>query len=163
MNEKTLQMRLGLGACLMALFFVFVAIPGYVSSPSNVPNIILSPLFWPYTLSGLTGLIGLGLIATSLRLPEKDEPINEPIDDLGPARLRMLGIAVIMLASMFLFSRLGMVWTSMLAFAATAFLVRTRHPKTALICAVAIPLVLYAFFAHVAGVAVPQGNFVRLP
>lgn len=163
MNEKTLQMRLGLGACLMALFLVFVAIPNWVAAPSNVPNIILSPLFWPYTLSAFTGLVGLGLIATSMRLPVTDETLNEPIDDLGPARLRMIGIAVIMLVSMFLFPRLGMVWTCMLAFLATAFLVKTRHPVTAVICAILIPLILYAFFAHVAGVAVPQGNFVRLP
>ena len=53
--------------------------------------------------------------------------------------------------------------TSMLIFVATALLVRTRHPKTALVCAVIVPLVLYAFFAHVAGVAIPQGNFMRLP
>ncbi|MCY4292849.1 MAG: hypothetical protein OXC72_14005, partial [Roseovarius sp.] len=53
--------------------------------------------------------------------------------------------------------------TSMLSYLATAFLVKTRHPKTAVVCGVVIPVVLYAFFAHVAGVAVPQGNFVRLP
>jgi len=31
------------------------------------------------------------------------------------------------------------------------------------VCAVLIPLVLYVFFAHIAGVAIPQGDFVRLP
>lgn len=163
MNEKTLQMRLGLGACFIALFLVFIAIPNWVAAPSNVANIILSPLFWPYTLSVLTGVVGLGLIATSLRLSVTEETLNNPIDDLGPARLRMIAIAAIMLVSMFLLPRLGMVWTCMLAFAATAFLVQTRHPKTAVACAIAIPLVLYVFFAHVAGVAVPQGNVVRLP
>ena len=58
---------------------------------------------------------------------------------------------------------LGMVWTSMLAFVALAFLVKTRHPATAFICAIVVPLVLYAFFAHVASVAIPQGELVRLP
>ena len=156
-------MRLGIGACLVALFLVFVAIPNWVSAPSNVPNVILSPLFWPYTLSALTGVVGLGLIATSLLLPSDGEVINDPVADPKEAWLRMFGIASIMLVSMFLFSRLGMVWTCMLSFAATAFLVKTRHPKVALLCAVAIPLALYAFFAHVAGVAIPQGQFVRLP
>jgi hypothetical protein len=56
-----------------------------------------------------------------------------------------------------------MVWTAMLAFAACACLFRTRHPIVAVICAVVVPLLLYAFFAHVAGVAIPQGAFVRLP
>ena len=76
-------------------------------------------------------------------------------------RLAMLG--GLMLATVLILSILGMVWTSMLLFAATALLFRTRHPVAAVICAVAIPLVLYAFFAHVAGVAVPQGDFARLP
>jgi len=56
-----------------------------------------------------------------------------------------------------------MVWTAMIVFLLTAFLFRTRHPITALICAVVIPLALYLFFAKVAGVAIPQGIFVRLP
>ena len=62
-----------------------------------------------------------------------------------------------------LISAIGMVWASMLAFACLAFLMKTRHPKAALAAAVATPLLLYAFFAHVAGVAVPQGDFIRLP
>ncbi len=58
---------------------------------------------------------------------------------------------------------IGLVWASIPAFIAVAFLIQTRHPKTAVIAAILVPLVLYAFFAHVAGVAVPQGEFVRLP
>ena len=163
MTLRRLQMWLGLGAGALSLFLILVAIPGFVSSPSNVRNIVLSPLFWPYVVAVGTGVTGLGLIAMSFRLPVDGEPANPPVDDPGAAWLRLLGMAAIMAATMFLLPRLGMVWTSMLAFAATAFLVRTRHPKTALVCAAAVPLVLYAFFAHVAGVAVPQGDFVRLP
>ena len=44
-----------------------------------------------------------------------------------------------------------------------SFLVRTKHMTIAIVSAVAVPLLLYVFFAHVAGVAIPQGNFVRLP
>lgn len=160
---RRLQLWLGLGACAASLFLIVVAIPAFVSSPSNVRNIVLSPLFWPYVVSAMTGLTGLGLVAMSFRLPADGAPANPPVDDRGAAWLRLLGMAAIMGATMFLLPRLGMVWTSMLAFVATAFLVRTRHPKTAVICAVAVPLVLYAFFAHVAGVAVPQGEFLRLP
>ena len=35
--------------------------------------------------------------------------------------------------------------------------------RRALVTSFVVPLLLYAFFAHVAGVAIPQGNFVRLP
>ncbi|WP_300035124.1 tripartite tricarboxylate transporter TctB family protein [uncultured Roseobacter sp.] len=163
MTEWQVQMRLGLGAIAAALFLVLWAIPQWVSSPSNVQKIILSPLFWPFALAGFTGLVGLGLVLGGLRMTDDGNPVNEPTQDAGAAWMRLLGMAVIMALTMFLLPRLGMVLTSMLVFVATAFLVRTRHPVTAVVCAVIIPLVLYAFFAHVAGVAIPQGNFLRLP
>ena len=163
MTNRSVQLRLGIGACLAAAFMALVAIPTWISTPSNVQNVILSPLFWPYVLAGATALIGIGLILTGLRTQDDGAAVNEPVDDPGPAWSRLAGMALIMALTMYLLPRLGMVWTSMLAFAATAFLVRTRHPVTALVCAVLLPLVLYGFFAHVAGVAIPQGELVRLP
>ena len=163
MDERSMQLRLGLAASAAALFLVLVAIPNWVASPSNVSNVVLSPLFWPYTVSGLTGIAGLGLILSGLRMTSSGKSMNKPTENTMDTVLRMIGSAAIMLVSMHLFGSLGMVWTSMLVFLAMAFLVRTRHPKAAIICAVILPLILYAFFAHVAGVAIPQGNFVRLP
>jgi hypothetical protein len=163
MTERHLQLRLGIFAVLASAFLIFYAIPGWVSSPSNVRNMVLSPLFWPYVLAGFTALTGLGLVAAGLRASETCESLNPPSEDPGGAWTRLLVMAGIMVVTMFLLPRLGMVLTSMLVFAATAFLVRTRHPKTAVVCAVIIPLLLYAFFAHVAGVAIPQGEVLRLP
>ena len=162
MSPQVIQTRLGIGACIAAAFLIFVGIPGWVSSPSNVQNIVLAPTFWPYVLSAMTGLIGLGLILAGRRTggASFDEEVEET-DGLGWPRL--VALALIMALTMYALPRLGMVWTTMLVFAATAFLFRTRHRVTALICAVLIPLALYAFFAHVAGVGIPQGNFVRLP
>lgn len=162
MSPKTIQFQLGLGACAAALFLGIIAIPTWVSSPSNVSNIVLAPVFWPYVLTALTGFTGIGLLLASRHAdtqidPEKDDPTN------GHSWLRLTILAAIMIVTMFALPRLGMVWTSMIIFALTAFLLRTRHPVAAVVCAVVIPLLLYAFFAHVAGVAIPQGNFVRLP
>jgi len=150
---RVLQLRLGIGAFAVALFLVFYAIPTWISSPSNVSNIILSPTFWPYTLAGLTGLTGLGLMLSSRTV--------DPAD--GNPWLRLLALAVTMVTTMVLLPRLGMVWTAIPVFAAIALMFRTHHRVIALICAVLIPLLLYVFFAHVAGVAIPQGEFVRLP
>jgi hypothetical protein len=163
MTQRALQLNLGLAALAICLFLVFHAIPAWISSPSNVRNVILSPLFWPYVLAGCMGLTGLGLMLAGLRLPPGGEPLNAPSGEPGAALVRLAVMAALMALTMFLLPRLGMVWTAMLLFAATAFLVRTRHPVAAVICAVVIPLVLYAFFAHVAGVAIPQGDFLRLP
>ncbi|WP_300061420.1 tripartite tricarboxylate transporter TctB family protein [uncultured Roseobacter sp.] len=163
MTQRQVQMRLGLGALFASLFLAFFAIPTWVSSPSNVGNVILSPLFWPYALAGFTGLTGCGLVFSGLRQSRHGPPVNAPSEQPGAAWLRLVGMALIMGLTMVLLPRLGMVLTSMLVFVSTALLVRTRHPITALVCAVVVPLVLYAFFAHVAGVAIPQGNLLRLP
>lgn len=162
MSPKVVQLRLGIGACIAALFLGFLAIPTWVSSPSNVSNIVLSPTFWPYVLTGLTGLIGLGLILVG-RFASPDVTQDAATETGGASWLRLAALAVIMALTMLALPRLGMVWTTMLVFFVTAILFRTRHPRIALACAILIPLGLYIFFAHVAGVAIPQGNFVRLP
>lgn len=162
MSPRANQQRLGIGACLVALFLVLVGIPNWVSSPSNVSNIVLSPTFWPYVLTALTGLAGLGLVLAARHASPNAVPDKMDAHD-GNAWLRLAALAVIMILTMFALPRLGMVWTAMIVFIVTAFLFKTRHPRTALICAVLIPFGLYLFFAHVAGVAIPQGNFVRLP
>lgn len=165
MSEKTLHLRLGIVISICALFLLLYAIPNFVYSPSNVRNIILSPLFWPYVLAGLSGIVGLGLlynaVTSAAATPFEDEDTDHP-EGMAPW-LRLAGLAVLMGLVMFALPRLGMVWTTMLAFAACAFMFRTRHPVAAVVCAVVVPLLLYTFFAHVAGVAIPQGNFVRLP
>lgn len=163
MSKRAIQLQLGIGACAVCLFLILYAIPHWISAPSNIRNIILSPRFWPYSIAGLTGLVGLGLLFANRKDDGDDVPVNDPIEDPGAGMVRLIGMAILMILTFWLMPRIGMVWASMLAFAALAFLVRTRHPKTALICAVAVPLLLYAFFAHVAGVAIPQGDYVRLP
>ena len=162
MSFANLNTRLGLVALLVAAFLAFVAIPNWVFSPSNVQNIILSPNFWPYILSGILALTGFLLLLLPAPLPPSEVlEAREPAST--QAWLRLAGLAVIMILTMVALPRLGMVWTCMLVFVATAFMFRTRYPKAAIVCAVVIPLVLYAFFAHIAGVAIPQGDFVRLP
>ena len=158
-----LNWRLGMIALLCAAFLAFIAIPYWVSSPSNIRNIVLAPTFWPYALSGMLALIGLGLLISPAPEQEPDESISPDTEQSATPWLRLLSMAVIMVLTMIALPTLGMVWTSMLVFLLCAFMFQTRYPKTAIICAVIIPLVLYAFFAHVAGVAIPQGEFVRLP
>lgn len=70
MSQKSLHLRLGIAASLFALFLVLFAIPTFVFAPSNVGNIILSPKFWPYVLAGLTGIIGLSLLANAVTAAE---------------------------------------------------------------------------------------------
>ncbi|SNT75427.1 tripartite tricarboxylate transporter TctB family protein [Paracoccus seriniphilus] len=163
MNAYTIQMRLGLTAIVASAFLLLIAIPNWVTSPSNVRNIVLSPTFWPYVLSGLTGLVGVGLVLAAFREAKDGPRFDEPVRDPRQAGIRLAIMTLIMLIITLGTASIGMVWMSMAAFIATAALVRTRHPVAAVICGILLPLALYAFFAHVASVAIPQGNLVRLP
>lgn len=163
MKQTSSHVHLGIAACLIALFLIFVGIPKAVSSPSNVQNIVLAPTFWPYVLSGITGLIGIGLVISGRRETPVKPTEDNSAEDNAHGWMRLAVLALIMIITMYALPRLGMVWTTMLIFIVTAFLFRTRHPRTALLCAILIPLGLYVFFAHVAGVGIPQGNYVRLP
>lgn len=163
MNDRQVQIRLGLGAIAAAAIFILVAIPMLVSTPSNVPNIILSPLFWPNTLAVFTGIIGLGMVMTALKTAKSDTRSQSDVDDRRTAFIRLINIAILMVFMIYAMPKIGLVWACMIAFVVSAFLVRTRNPITALVSAIVVPLLLYVFFAHVAGVAIPQGDFVRLP
>ena len=163
MEDRRLQIQLGIGALIAAVFLLLVAVPTWVSSPSNVSNIVLSPLFWPNVLAGGTAMVGLGMILTSWWQPKPPVAQVSDVDHRGAALTRLAIVAIIMCATLVALPRLGLVWTCMLVFASVAFLVKTKHPKIVLVCAAIVPLLLYVFFAHVAGVAIPQGNFVRLP
>jgi hypothetical protein len=155
------ELRVGVAAIAAAAFLLLVAIPYGVTKPGNVRNIVLSPTFWPQILAGLLALGGIGLLISARRAEPREEDI--PILEIGGGLPRLAGMAILMLGYFLLIPVLGMVWASMLAFGTVAMLVQTRHPITAAISAVLVPLVLYAFFAHVAGVSVPQGDLVRLP
>ncbi len=165
MNDRQINLRLGvlaLGVCLLLVLFL---IPNFVSSPSNVDKLILSPLFWPYALAGFTGLSGLGLLLIGWRAgAESGTPDGgaEP-DKRSAAFVRLAIMAGLMIATMLVLHSLGLVLTAMLLFIAVAYLVQSRHKKTAWLCAILVPLALYAFFAHVAGISIPQGNFLLLP
>lgn len=155
------EFQVGVAAIVLAVFLLLVGIPYGVSKPSNIRNIVLSPTFWPQILAGLLMLAGIGLLI-SARRPEPRE-FEGSLQEVGGGVSRLAGVAVLMGAYYVLVPLIGMVWASMLAFGCVAALVHTRHPYIAAASAVVIPLLLYAFFAHVAGVSVPQGEFVRLP
>lgn len=154
---------LGLGFIGFGAFVLAIAIPFAVTSPSNVQNVVLSPTFWPTIVAWL--IIGLGGLLTVLRFAGSGMPdVEDEMGGNGPAAwLRIAGAVAVMAALVLLTPTLGLVWTAMLAFGALSILVQSSKPVLSAVVAIVLPLVLYAFFAHVAGVAVPQGDFIRLP
>ncbi len=164
MSIRTIQFRLGIGTMICSAFLIFYAIPNWVTAPANVPKIVLSPVFWPMVLAIILAMVGLGLLASARKY---EKPAGSSSDNHATDRVheygRLASLAVLMVATVYALPRLGLVWTSMLTIVALALLIHSRHPITVLLCAIIVPLVLYGFFAHIAGVAIPQGDYVRLP
>lgn len=152
---------IGLGVAGFALFVLLVLVPLGVATPKNVRAIVLSPVFWPNIVSVLVLIGGFGLAAAAWwRRSDVDQSENEVPPGGGR---RILAVAAIMIVVVPLLPWLGMVWGTMAAFAAFLIIVRTRYRVAGIVTALILPLALYAFFYHVAGVAIPQGRFVLLP
>ncbi len=153
----------GLGVVLLGLLLVFVAVPEGVVSPRSVRIAVLSPAFWPNILAWLLVVLG-GVLAIRAARTEAPDPVTAQASSgraAGLARLAVFAVGVVLVC---LFATtLGLVWTAMLAFFGVVLLTGTRHLLAAIAVAVLLPLALYFFFNHVAGVPIPQGVWVRLP
>lgn len=153
----------GVFASLLALSLIFYLIPQYVDSPGSVRNIVLSPVFWPTIIAWLMLLIGGGILVAQYL----DKGTAEPDDNYDESRAsysRVVMFAVFLAGYYLLLPVLGMVWSSSLAFIVFSICISgTEYRKTALVMGVLLPVALYAFFYHVAGVSIPQNDFLRLP
>ncbi|MGA0808991.1 MAG: hypothetical protein ACO3PI_08080, partial [Burkholderiaceae bacterium] len=71
------------------------------------------------------------------------------------------------LAAMALYAKyldyLGMVLASILMLLVSFYLLGEKRIGLVLSVSILLPLVLYTFFLHVAGVSIPQGELIRLP
>jgi hypothetical protein len=155
---------LGIGFVAFGTFVMLVAIPYGVTSPSNVTKLVLSPTFWPHIIGWLIILLGAILIAMHAAAPPIQNPgaiADDPVTSTNWLRLGATGL--VMVALVYLVQFFGLVWISIAAFVALSAIVQSSRPVLSGLVALALPLVLYAFFAHVAGVAIPQGEFITLP
>lgn len=150
------------GAMIIAsvILIVFV-IPHWVIKPSNVKHIVLSPDFWPYIVAALMGIGGVSLIAQYHFLLRKIVTVDVLHVAGGAARIGL--VAVLMIAYYMVMPTLGMVWSSVVAYVAFVAIVGLPRKVATVISAILLPIALYAFFAHVAGVPIPQAKFLVLP
>jgi putative tricarboxylic transport membrane protein len=150
---------IGIGVVVLGLVLALLAVPEGVVTPKHVRIAVLSPAFWPNILAWL--LVALGtLLAVPAARPAAQVPAPVPARG-GLARLALLTAGVVVFC---LFATtLGLAWACMLLFAGTALLTGTEHRAAAVAVTLLLPLALYAFFAHVAAVPIPQGHFVTLP
>ncbi len=168
MNLMNKDIWLGIGTIAFGVFLLAFAIPSFVSSPSNVPAVVLAPTFWPTIVAYMIVVLGAALVATRL-FGAADDGVDETasVSETPEEQLygwgRLLAMAILMVGLVIATPTLGMVLATAIAFALFSLVVVTPRPLTSIIVAVVLPLALYAFFSHVAGVSVPQGRFLMLP
>ncbi|HUS95322.1 MAG TPA: tripartite tricarboxylate transporter TctB family protein [Hyphomicrobiaceae bacterium] len=168
MQRITHNTWLGLGVIAFGGLLLGVAIPLGISSPSNVRALVLSPTFWPSIIACLLVVLGVLIVAVDAMTPREagqeaaDKPGDEEAGQAG-ALMRLAAMALMMVGLVVAIPYLGMVWACLVGFVVFSVIVRVPRPLLSLVVAVLLPLLLYAFFAHVAGVAVPQGELINLP
>ncbi len=169
MKLNDTDVLLGFGVIAFGVLLLTFAIPNYITSPSNVRALVLSPTFWPIIVAGIIVFMGALLAITrmfgiGMTAPESTDALpNAELDGQNFAWLRLVGVAVLMIGLVMATPILGMVLATGIAFVAFAVIVQAPKPILIAVSAVVIPLVLYWFFNHIAGVSVPQGRFFVLP
>lgn len=168
MNLNLKDIGLGVGVIAFGVGLVLYAIPEYVSAPSNVRAVVLSPLFWPDIIGWMIIVLGATLILSRMfgaPVVASEESASAALsrEELPYGIARLSAMLIIMVGLIYAIPVLGMVLATGIAFALISLLVLSPRPVTSLIVAIVLPLVLYAFFAHVAGVSIPQGRFLTLP
>jgi putative tricarboxylic transport membrane protein len=154
---------LGVFCCILAAFLWFYAIPTWVSAPSNVSKVVLSPTFWPLIISVLIGLSGAYLLITEAVQTSDDGVILEQPDSRGAGFARLGLASLAMLAFLVSVETVGLVIGSMVLFLVIAIIITQAISWRFILIAICLPIALYGFFAHVASVAIPQGEWIQLP
>lgn len=154
---------IGIFAMLMALTLLLYLIPEYVARPQAVRSIVLSPVFWPTVIAWMMLLVGGGIMV-SQHLDRDSEKNVTSCPKTAIVSVRVIMFFVFLAAYYLLIPALGMVWSSSLAFIVFSIVIcGTEYRKTAIVMGLLLPISLYAFFYHVAGVNIPQNEMLRLP
>jgi putative tricarboxylic transport membrane protein len=157
------EILIGLGVMVLAAFTLWWIIPNHITTPRRAPIKALSPAFWPKIIAWVVLICGAALTLRAALAPKTP---NAVADDLSVSRaegLRLLALGAILVGIYFALPILGMVWVCMIAFALLLLLSGGGNLGWGLVTAVVLPLALYFFFTKIAGVAIPQGQIVRLP
>lgn len=153
----------GLLVFVFSLSLLLYFIPQYVDSPRTVRDVVLSPVFWPTVIAWIMLIIGIGMLIVQY-LERGNKVAEDEHEKQKESCTRLLMFSAFLAGYYLLLPVLGMIWTSSLAFIVfSIFISGTEYRKTAVSVGILLPLALYVFFYHVAGVNIPQSDFMRLP
>ena len=154
----------GAGVFALGMLLFWVLIPTGIDSPGKVDHISLSPDFWPRIISLIFAAMGLLILFRPEHKVEEDatETDDETAAATTPLPARILRL-VLILSALFCFyfaiPALGMVVPAIVFIFALMWFAGERRYTIITIISVAVPLLLYGFFAHIANIPIPLGVF----
>jgi len=164
MFSKINNCLIGISVSFFGLLLFYYAIPLAVVSPSNVRLAALDPAFWPNIISWLITFIGVLMMITSFLEKKNEAPDATECQFSYKKELYLLCVVLFFVGYAVLLPELGMVWGSSLAYVVLSlFVFKTKHRVSAVVVGILLPVLLYAFFNHIAGVSIPQSEILRLP
>ncbi|WP_372921239.1 tripartite tricarboxylate transporter TctB family protein, partial [Roseovarius sp.] len=163
LSVKTVNKRdfvLGLVVCALALFVLFGILPWAVKTPKVIPNLALSPTFWPRII--LVSLVGLSAFLAIQALYEgikprdavQDESYEEPFD---LSDFRVIPTALLMVLFCAALKPFGVVLPAIAMLLGMIVMHGRKEWPKAIGVSIATVLILYMFFRYVAKVPVPLG------
>ena len=160
-----IQERLtGVGVALLGLLIFTVLIPWGIDQPGNVEHTALAPDFWPQIIAGIMMVLGV-LLAIRPGPDDEDDEDGAAGEDSGHWLHRLPGLAAV-LGALFgfyvLIPSLGMVVPGAAVIFGLLVLGGERRRLLAAVLAAGVPVLLYIFFVHVAGIPIPLGVFETL-
>lgn len=163
MLSRRAEILTGLGTMLLAAAVIWWIVPTYVTIPNRVPVKALSPAFWPTIIGWVMLICGVVLTLRAFLAPATPDAAIDNIELSRTEGLRLLALGAILLGMYVMLPIIGMVWVCMAGFLLLVLMSAHKNLIWGVVTAVLLPLVLYLFFTKVAGVAIPQGQIVRLP
>ncbi|MFN3210159.1 MAG: tripartite tricarboxylate transporter TctB family protein [Roseovarius sp.] len=151
---------LGLIACALALIILFGILPWAVKAPQVIPNLALSPTFWPRII-----LVAIAVFAALLAFRAYYDKVQDNAPPHGDtdeppfdaSDLRVVFAAALTVLFCILLKPLGVVLPSILLLIAMIVLHEPRKWPQAIAVSVLFVAALYLFFRFVAKVPVPLG------
>ncbi len=151
----------GVGVALLGLLVFAVLIPWGIDRPGNVGHTALAPDFWPRIVAAM--MVALGLVQAIGPVPDDDDEDGGGSSGRWLHRLPGLAAALGALFGFYvLIPPLGMVAPGAVLIFGLMVFGGERRWRLAAAVAAAVPLLLYVFFAHVAGIPIPLGVFETL-
>lgn len=153
---------------VLGLATIFALIPSGVIVPGSVQISALSPDFWPYTIAWgvVVSSAFLLLEAVVLKVPnaEDEDSAEDAKYNLAtlPAALRVVVLIFALFLFYFALTTMGIVAGSIVLMPAMMLYFGERNWKYIVPLSILLPIGLYLFFLHVAGIPMPLGMFETL-